>query len=90
MSTKGFDDKDVVVEEAKVVSSDTIEKITFIRNRELSGVQLEVHVEKRVIKDGRLRIIHGRVPEDLVNAGWDSASKKLKDHMLSIIDDTQF
>jgi hypothetical protein len=85
-------DKDVVVEESHVTQSDTVEKITLVRNRELSGAGMEVHVERRIIKDGRLRLLYGRVPEAAVNEIWDDLSKKdtLDGFTMFLIDNAQF
>ena len=77
-----FDEKDNIVSEPKVIESSTIEEIRFIRERGLSGAGVLVRV--------RMRVIEGTVPEAKINAGWDSTSKTLKDHLLSIIDNTQF
>ena len=85
-----FDEKDNIVSEPKVIESSTIEEIRFIRERGLSGAGILVRVSKRVIKGSRMRVIEGTVPEAKINAGWDSTSKTLKDHLLSIIDNTQF
>ena len=54
-----------------------MEEVTFRRNREIGGEELEVIVTK--MEDGDCRSY--RVPQETVDAAYDGAAKKLKAHL---------
>jgi hypothetical protein len=84
-----FDEKDIS-EQKQIAEIRSVEEITFRRNRELAGVNLEIIVIKIIDVDGEKRRVSGRVPVSKVNAAWPGAAKTLKQHLLTIIDNTEF
>jgi hypothetical protein len=55
----------------------SVEEVTFRRNREIGGEQLQVIVTK--MEDGERKSY--RVPQAEVDAAYDGSSKKLKTHL---------
>ena len=60
----------------------SVEEVTFRRNREIGGEQLEVIVTK--MEDGERKSY--RVLQAEVDAAYDGASKKLKTHLNDLAD----
>ena len=60
----------------------SVEEITFRRNREIGGEELEVLVTK--IEDGNRRSY--RVSQETVDATYDGSAKKLKTHLNELAD----
>ena len=60
----------------------SVEEVTFRRNREIGGEELEVIVTK--IEDGERKSY--RVPQAEVDAAYDGAAKKLKTHLNELAD----
>ena len=60
----------------------SVEEVTFRRNREIGGEQLEVIVTK--VEDGNRR--NYRVPQAEVDAAYDGSAKKLKTHLDELAD----
>ena len=60
----------------------SVEEVTFRRNREIGGEQLEVIVTKG--EDGERKSY--RVPQAEVDAAYDGAAKKLKTHLNELAD----
>ena len=60
----------------------SVEEVTFRRNRKIGGEQLQVIVTK--MDDGERRSY--RVPQAEVDAAYDGAAKKLKDHLNDLAD----
>jgi hypothetical protein len=55
----------------------SVEEVTFRRNREIGGEQLQVIVTK--VEDGNRKSY--RVPQAEVDAAYDGSAKKLKTHL---------
>ena len=55
----------------------SVEEVTFRRNREIGGEQLEVIVTK--VEDGERKSY--RVPQAEVDAAYDGAAKQLQTHL---------
>ena len=85
-----FEEDDVIVTESAVKESSTIQEIRLVRDTSIPGAGLKIFVEKRIIKDGRMRTITGQVPDDKVQAGWETGTKTLKAHCLQIINNAEF
>jgi len=60
----------------------SVEEVTFRRNREIGGEQLEVIVTK--MEDGERKSY--RVPQAEVDAAYDGSAKKLKTHLDELAD----
>jgi len=60
----------------------SVEEVTFRRNRDIGGEQLEVIVTK--LEDGDRRSY--RVPQATVDASYDGAAKKLNAHLDDLAD----
>jgi hypothetical protein len=77
----GFDSLDTsTARDGDAASS--VEEVTFRRNREIGGEELEVIVTK--IEDGHRRSY--RVDQATVDAAYDGAVKKLKTHLDELAD----
>ena len=60
----------------------SVEEVTFRRNREIGGEQLQVIVTK--VEDGNRKSY--RVPQAEVDATYDGSAKKLKTHLNELAD----
>lgn len=81
-----FDDRDQVVQ-STVSEVDSTERIEFIRDRSLPGVQMRVVVtQQAMVGGGVTRKITKTVPRAVVDASWPGGQKTLKAWMLAIID----
>ena len=76
-----FDDRDTSTPRTGN-ALESVEEVTFRRNRELPGVQLDIAVTFNA--DGHRET--KRVPATTVDAAWPGTSKTLKNHLLAVID----
>ena len=76
-----FDDRDTSTPRTGSALS-SVEEVTFRRNRELSGIKLEMIVTRLI--DGER--VTTRVPTATVDSTWPGTSKTLKNHLLAVID----
>ena len=77
----GFDSLDTsTARDGDAVSS--VEEVTFRRNREIGGEELEVIVTK--MEDGHRKSY--RVAQETVDSTYDGAAKKLKVHLNELAD----
>ena len=60
----------------------SVEEVTFRRNREIGGEQLQVIVTK--VEDGNRKSY--RVPQATVDASYDGSAKQLKTHLDELAD----
>lgn len=80
-----FEDRDVS-STPTVSRTESVEEITFRRNRSLSGVQLEILVTRMVDVDGERQRVTQRVPAETVDSVWPGNQRTLKAWLLAIID----
>ena len=81
-----FDARDHQVENP-TVEVETVERIEFVRDRNLPGVKLRIHVTVQTTCGGDVvRKITKSVPAAVVDANWPGTARTLEAHLLRIID----
>ncbi len=79
-----FEARDTSTQET-VDKLDSAEEVTYRRNRNLPGVQLEVIVTR--IVDGHKQSF--QVPANKVDAGWPGSAKTLRAHLYDAFDNAE-
>lgn len=85
-----FEETDDITTEASVKTSSMVQRIEFIRDGSLPDPGVEIRVVRRVIKDGRLRLITGKVPADKVAAMWTGTNRSIRAHLTAIINNAEY
>ena len=81
-----FDDRDAQVMQ-QTLQVESVERIEFVRDRSLPGVQLKILVTGQAKVGGDVvRRITKTVPQSVIDASWPGPQRTLKAWLLAIID----
>jgi hypothetical protein len=81
-----FNDRDAQVSQPRLVD-ESVERIEFVRDRNLPGVQLKIFVTGQAKAGGDVvRRITKTVPQSVIDTNWPGPQRTLKAWLLAIID----